>query len=59
MKDILLAHAIESISYKVKLGVVNSVCDTKRLITREILDEWTNNFTKADQYIDAIRTPMA
>ncbi|CAD8157330.1 unnamed protein product [Paramecium octaurelia] len=49
VKDILLAYTMESIANDVENQTVENVCDTIKVSTNQLLNNWNSNFTKTEE----------
>lgn len=54
VKDLLLAYTMESIANDVENSIIENVCDTTKVPTLKLLNNWNSNFTKTEEYVQGL-----
>lgn len=51
VKDLLLAYTMESIANDVENSIIENVCETTKVPTLKLLNNWNSNFTRTEDYV--------
>lgn len=54
VKDLLLAYTMESIANDVENSIIENVCETTKVPTLKLLNNWNSNFTKTEEYVQGL-----
>lgn len=54
VKDLLLAYTMESIANDVENSIIENVCETTKVPTLKLLNNWNSNFTKTEECVQGL-----